>query len=157
MANFQFDATAVEPQQSLDPIPAGTYLAQVTESALRPLKSGNGDGLQLTFEVLDGPFARRKVWMNLNVRHNNGTAQQIGQQQLSALCHAVGVLRLADTTQLHNKPVRIRVAIRKDEQYGDKNEIKGFEAAAGVAAPSLAAQKSAPPRAPAPWAKTAAA
>lgn len=156
MATIQFDATAVEPQQSLDPIPAGTYLAQVTESDLRPLKSGNGDGMQLTFEVLDGPFAHRKVWANLNVRHNNESAQRIGQQQLSALCHAAGVLRLADTTQLHNKPVRIRVAIRKDEQYGDKNEIKGFEAAAGIAAPSLSAQKSAPPKAAAPWAKAAA-
>ncbi len=156
MAQIHFDASTVEPQQSFDPVPAGTYLAHITESDLRPLKSGNGEGLSLTFEILDGSFARRRVWANLNVKHTNPEAQRIGQQQLSALCHATGVLRLADTTQLHGKPVRIRVAVRKDEQYGDKNDIKGFEAATGAAASMSAPAAKAAPKAAAPWAKAAA-
>lgn len=158
MAQIQFDASTVEPQQSFDPVPAGTYTAHIVESDLRPLKSGNGNGLSLTFEIIEGPFERRKVWANLNVQHTNPEAQRIGQQQLSSLCHAVGVMRLADTTQLHGKPLRIRVAIRKDEQYGDKNDIKGFEAA-GVPGimPGTSAKASAPAKAAAPWGAKAAA
>jgi len=105
MASFTFDATAVEPQQSSGPIPAGTYLAQVIESDLKHLKSGNGMGLALTFQIIDGEHKNRRLWANLNVQHSNPTAQQIGQQQLSSLCRALNVPQLKDTTQLHNKPL----------------------------------------------------
>ena len=64
----------------------------------------------------------------INIQNHNPVAEQIGQKQLSGLCHAVGVLQLQDSTQLHNKPLRIRVKVTKDDQYGDKNEVNGYEA-----------------------------
>lgn len=163
MANLSFDATTVAPAESIGPIPAGVYVAQVTESDVVPLKSGNGRALSLTFQVLQGPYANRKVWARLNIQHSNAEAERIAQQQLSALCHAVGKPRLTDTTELHMKPVQIRVKIRKDEsgQYGDRNEVTGFEAVAGGAAvPKPGAMPAAVPQAPAaagaaaaPWAR----
>jgi hypothetical protein len=76
------------------------------------------------------------------------------------------VLKLTDSVQLHMKPVRIRVKVRKDEtgQYGDRNEVTGYEAAAGVTLPPAAASAPfAPAAQPAPaaaqtppWAKRAA-
>lgn len=161
MAFFSFDASTVAPQQTFDnsPIPAGTYNAQVIESDLKPLKSGNGTGLALTFEILDGQFAKRRLWANLNVQHNNPQAQQIGQQQLSGLCHAVGVIRMTDSSQLHHKPVKVRVKIRQDAQYGDKNEITGYEALNGAAKPTVPSAAPTPTAANAapvaPWAKAA--
>ena len=163
MASFTFDATAVEPQQSNGPIPAGTYLAQVIESDLKRLKSGNGMGLALTFQIIDGEHKNRRVWENLNVQHSNSETQRIAQSQLSSLCRALNVPQLKDTTQLHNKPLKIRVKIRIDAKYGDSNSVAAFEpAAAGFttnAAPfqQQAAQAQAPaqaaPAAPAkaPW------
>lgn len=150
MASFSFDSAAVEPQTTNTPIPADTYLCQVTESDLKPLKSGNGTGLSLTLTVLDGPFKGRKVWENLNVQHTNGETQRIAQSQLSALCRAVGVGQLRDTTELHNKPLKVKVKIRKDDQYGDKNAVAGYEAATGGApAFSKPAPFAAPAAAPA--------
>lgn len=136
MAQLSFNAATVAPQQSYTPIPAGVYLAQAVESDVRNLKSGNGQALAITFEVTQGQYAGRKVFANLNVRHTNPDAERIGQSQLSALCHAVGVINLQDSVQLHMRPVMIRVKIRKDEsgQYGDKNEVSGFEAPAQGAA-----------------------
>ena len=151
MASFSFDSSAVEPQQSNSPIPAGTYLAHVTESDLKPLKSGNGMGLSLTFQILDGEHKNRKIWMNLNVQHSNPTAQQIGQSQLSALCHAVQVQKMRDTNELHSKPVKIKVKIRVDAQYGDKNEVTGFEAATGASPAAFNAKQPAAAPAAAPW------
>lgn len=155
---FSFDATTVQPQDSFSPIPAGTYNARATKAEMRPLKSGNGLALALTFQVMDGQYANRQVFANLNVQHTNPDAQRIAQQQLSTLCHAVGALKISETT-LHllcNKPVRIRVKIRQDPQYGDRNEISGFEAAPGLARmPSSApAAVAAQPQAAAvpPWA-----
>ncbi len=162
MAQFSFNAAAVQPQESISPIPAGVYLAQVVESDVRPLKSGKGRALALTFQVLNGAYANRKVFANLNVEHRESAeAERIAQAQLSALCHAAGVINVQDTTQLHMRPVNIRVKVRKDEtgQYGDKNEVTGYEAAGQAGGPTAAgaARPVMPPAAPVPAAPAAAA
>jgi hypothetical protein len=140
MAQFNFDASQVAPQQSSGPLPAGVYLAHIVESDVQPLKSGNGEGLKLTFEVIDGQFKGRKVWENLNIRHTSEDTQRIAQSQLSALCHAVNVIKLMDTAALHFKPVRINVTVREAVgQYKASNNIKGYEAAGGgISAPATA-------------------
>jgi len=140
MAQFNFDASQVAPQQSSGPLPAGVYLAHIVESDVQPLKSGNGEGLKLTFEIIDGQFKGRKVYENLNIRHTSEDTQRIAQSQLSALCHAVNVIKLMDTAALHFKPVRINVTVREAVgQYKASNNIKGYEAAGGgIGAPATA-------------------
>jgi hypothetical protein len=138
MARYAFDATSVAPQQSLSPIPAGTYVASIIESDVKTTKENTGQYIQAVFQVLDGQFAGRKVFGRINVRNQNAQAEQIGQAQLSALQHAVGVLRMDDTQQLHGRPVQIRVKVRKDDsgRYEDSNEITGYAAApAGTTLP----------------------
>jgi hypothetical protein len=104
------------------------------------LKSGNGEGLKLTFEIIDGQHKGRKVYENLNIRHTSEDTQRIAQSQLSALCHAVNVIKLMDTAALHFKPVRINVTVREAVgQYKASNNIKGYEAAGGgISAPATA-------------------
>jgi hypothetical protein len=113
-------------------------LAHITESDVQPLKSGNGEGLKLTFEIIDGQFKGRRVWENLNIRHSNEDTQRIAQSQLSALCHAVNVIKLLDTAALHFKPVRINVTVREAQGiYKASNNIKGYESAGGgISAPA---------------------
>jgi len=60
MANFSFDASSVAPQVTNGVLPAGTYLAHITESDIRPLASGNGQGLKLTLEIIDGQHKGRR-------------------------------------------------------------------------------------------------
>ena len=140
MAQFNFDASQIAPQASTGPLPAGVYLAHIVESDVQPLKSGNGEGLKLTFEIIDGQFKGRKVWENLNIRHTSEDTQRIAQSQLSALCHAVNVIKLMDTAALHFKPVRINVTVREAVgQYKASNNIKGYEAVGGgISAPATA-------------------
>jgi hypothetical protein len=134
MAQFQFDTNTVAPRENnFEVLPAGTYAGQVTESEIVSLKSGNGSALKLTIEVLTEGYRGRKVWARLNVRHNNPTAEQIAQQQLRELCDSVGLVRMTDTVELHNKPFQVKLKIRKDDtgQYEDQNEVVGFKALGG--------------------------
>jgi hypothetical protein len=168
MAQFEFDTSTVEKREnSYELLPAGWYAAQVTESEVVELKSGNGQALKLTFEVLSAGYRGRKLWARLNVRHTNQKAETIAQQQLRELCDSIGVARFTNTTLLHNKPVEVKVKIRKDDtgQYEDQNEVSGFRPVQGAASPvpSQAAPRQAPPvAAPAasatvpPWQKRAA-
>lgn len=130
---FAFNAAAVPQNDSFDPIPAGDYIAQITESEIKNTKSGTGQMLNLRWQVLDGPFKGRLVFDRINIINQNPDAQRIGQGQLSSLCHILGVLNLTDSSQLHMKPATIKVKIRKDDQYGDSNEVKGYKAAVGAA------------------------
>ena len=150
MAQFDFDASTVAPQASTSPIPAGPYLAQVIESDIKDLASGNGKGMKLTFEIIDGQYKGRRIWENLNIQHTNEDSQRIAQSQLSALCHAVGVIKLRDTAARQMKPVYIKVTVREAEgKYQASNNVKGYESA-GPVAPTQAAEA---PSAPAPASK----
>lgn len=141
MAQINFDTNSVEKRDNnYELLPAGWYTAQVSESAINQLKSGNGQALKLTFDVLSDTGRGRKVWAQLNIQHTNPKTETIAQQQLRELCEAVGIVRMTDTVELHNKPVQIRVKIRKSEdpQYEDSNEIAGFKAAGQGTGSSMA-------------------
>lgn len=161
MAGLAFDATTVAPQQAYTPVPAGVYQTIIVDSEVKPTKNGTGQMAIFTLQIVDGAHAGRKLFARINVRNPNPEAERIGQSQLSALCHAAGVLQLQDTAQLHNRVVRTKVKIRKDTtgQYDDQNECTGFEAAGGAQMPAASAPGMAAPAAPAaaavpPWQKT---
>lgn len=144
MASLNFNAQSVEPAAAYDVLPAGPYLAMAIASELKPTKNGSGEYLQITFEVLDGQFKGRKLFDRLNIRNSNRTAEDIAQRALSALCHAVGVIQLADSEQLHNIPVVLDVSIDAGKgDYGPSNRIKAYKPANG-AAPRAAAPAPAP-------------
>jgi len=142
MATLNFNANTVEPNADFEAIPPGKYLAVVTESEMKPTKSGQGQYLQLTFQVLDGPFKGRHLWARLNLQNANTTTVQIARAELSALCRACGVMTPQDSVELHNIPVVVHVKVKKREDTGElTNEIKGYskrEAAPTSATPAQA-------------------
>ncbi len=140
MANLSgFDANTVEPADDFEPIPAGKYVAVITDSEMKPTKTGNGSYLQLTFQVLEGPCANRFLWARLNLDNSNATARKIAQQDLSSICRAVGVLVPNDSAELHNLPLVINVRCKKRADTDElTNEIKGFSKKESPAAPQPA-------------------
>jgi hypothetical protein len=122
-----FDANQVEPSTDFDPIPAGKYLAVITESEMKPNKAGTGVYLQLTFQIIDGQYKNRLLWSRLNLDNPNPTTVQIAKSELSAICRAVGVMTPNDSVELHNLPLVIDVRCKKREDTGDiVNEIRGY-------------------------------
>jgi hypothetical protein len=150
MAQIDFDANAYEPDAGFEPLPAGQYVAHITNSDKRNAKTGNGWYIWLEFEIREGPHAGRKVWMNLNLGNTNTEAVRIANAQLSALCRAVGKMRVADTTELHMLPVEIKVTKREARDgYDASNEVRGFKAAGHVAGVAASPSSPAPAAAPA--------
>jgi len=135
MANLNgFNANEVEPTTNFEPIPAGKYLAAITESEMKPTKSGTGSYLQLTFTILEGEYKNRVLWARLNLNNPNATAVKIAYSELSAICRAIGVMQPRDSVELHNLPLVITVKVKKREDTGElTNEIKGYEPKAAAA------------------------
>ncbi len=137
MANLNgFDARTVDPAADFEPIPAGKYLAAITDSEMKETKNGSGRYLQLTFTILEGECKNRVLWARLNLDNPNATAVKIARAELSAICHAVGVMAPKDSVELHNLPLVATVKLKKRQDTGElTNEIKGYarkEAVAGV-------------------------
>lgn len=147
MADLQgFDANQVEPTSDFDPIPAGKYLAVITESEMKPTRNGDGRYLQFTFQILEGEHQGRYLWARLNLENNNETAVKIARSELSAVCRAVGVLTPKDSQDLHDLPLIISVKLRKRPDTGDlQNEIRGYEKKETAGPPAQQSTPSTPP------------
>jgi hypothetical protein len=156
--NMDFNPSEVpEDDRTFEPLPAGDYTMQVIESELKDTKSGSGQQLVLTLEVIEGPFSNRRVWDRLNIRNQNADAQRIAQRALADLCLAVGISSLRNSEELHFKPFIGAVKIREDKtgQYGPQNTVR--YKVRGGGAPRAASAGTAPKQAaPAQAAKPAA-
>lgn len=144
-----FNAQEVDPSVGFEPIPAGKYLAVITESEMKPTKNGGGRYLQLTFQVIEGEYKNRLIWARLNMENPNTTAVNIARAELSAICRAVGVLAPKDSVDLHNLPLVITLGIKKRKDTDElTNVIKGYEPkSAGTSRPAPTAATNGKP----PW------
>jgi hypothetical protein len=124
-----FDANQVDPNVVYEPLPAGWYKAVITTSEEKPTKAQTGSYLQLALEVIEGPMQGRKLTDRLNLNNPNTTATEIAFRTLSAICHAVNIMTPRSSSDLHDKPLMVKVKVKPaDGQYSASNEIAGYEA-----------------------------
>lgn len=141
-----FDASQVEPTTTFDPIPAGKYLAMITQSEMKPNKAGTGSYLELVFTIVEGEHKGRQLWARLNLDNPNELAVKIARAELSAICRAVGVLTPRDSVELHNLPLVIRVGCRRRKDTDEiVNVVKGYEKRDAATGRPQQAQSSTPP------------
>lgn len=139
-----FDASKVDPAGDFTPIPAGTYLAVMSESAMKKTKSGSGEYLECKWRISDGQHKGRVIISRLNLRNANSVAVQIAEGELSAICRAVGVLKPNDSSDLHNIPLEINIGVSEADEKGRLyNEVNGYSkrGTSEVVAPTAGGRK----------------
>ena len=160
MAQLNFDASTVPASAGFEALPAGDYPAIITNSEMKTTKAGDGTYLSLTIEFQGNGATGRKHWHNLNIQNKNPTAVEISQKHLKEICDAVGLLGVGDSSELHNKPLVVKLGAKMDSYSGEmRNDVKGFKklnttaTAPAFKAPTAAATAAAPAKAGLPWAK----
>ena len=98
-------------------LPPGLYTVRINGEETKPTKAGTGEYLQLTFEVVEGPNTGAKIFDRLNLRNPSVRAQEIAAATLQAICEAVGVTELNESSDLLGKTLRIATV---NESYQDK-------------------------------------
>lgn len=143
-----FDANTIEPNTAYEPLPAGWYECMIISSEEKPTKAMTGSYLQLGLQVVSGPSQNRQLIDRLNLNNPNSTAVDIAQRTLSAICRAVGVFTPSDSSELHDKPLMVKVAVKAASgDYSASNEVKGYEAV-NANKPATSAGAGAPPTPP---------
>ena len=145
--------------RSYDLIPDGWYTATITKAELGMTKAGNGQKIDVRYDITGPSHEGRVVFGNLNIRNPSQKAEEIGRQQLGEIMRAIGLSKVEDTDQLIGGTLQIKVGQSKPQEgYEVRNEVKGFKAVGGSAAPAAnapaaPAATSAPGGAKPPWAK----
>lgn len=153
MANLgqSFDINDIpESTNSYEPLPEGWYPVVIQAAELKPTKDGTGQYISIKYGLAN---SFRTVYGNINIRNQSQKAEEIGRQNLGDIMRAIGLSRVTDSDELIGGNLTIKLIIKEDEKYGRKNEIKGYKAIEGNAAPKptvkpaapVAASKAAPP------------
>lgn len=138
---LSFNARTVSPTENTVVIPSGWQNATVTDGVASATKGvKKGVCLTIEFTILDGEHKGRKVWNRFNIENANEKAQEIGQRDLSALCHATGVMDVSNDKCFNGKNLQIKIGLdkaddaAKEKGYEDKNNTKGYKPLEGAAA-----------------------
>jgi len=127
MAQLNFDASKVDPSVPFEAVPSDKYTAEITKSELKPTKAGDGSYLEIEYTILEGEYRGRKVWDRLCLNHQTQKTVEIARANLSAICHAVGIMKPRDSSELHHIPLTITVKAKRDDNTGNIfNEVKGY-------------------------------
>ena len=151
-----FDVSEL-PQASKDysVLPAGWYSATISGAEVKETKAGTGEYIAIKYSITGPTHQGRVIFGNLNIKNPNPKAEEIGRQQLGDIMRAIGLARVTDTDQLIGGSLVIKLDVKEDEKYGERNEVKGFKAVIGAisglptAAPAAPASAKAAP----PWTK----
>jgi hypothetical protein len=103
-----------------DPLPAGTYRCLITDGRRATAKTGT-ESYKLTFTVIAGAFAQRKLWHDL----------WLTPKALARTKGALQKLRIYRPDQLRQAPPTgivcdVRVALRTEDDGRSFNRIIGF-------------------------------
>jgi hypothetical protein len=151
-----FDVSEL-PQASKDysVLPAGWYSATISGAEVKETKAGTGEHIAIKYSITGPTHQGRVIFGNLNIKNPNPKAEEIGRQQLGDIMRAIGLARVTDTDQLIGGSLVIKLDVKKDEKYGERNEVKGFKAVMGAVSglPTAAPAAPASAKAAPPWAK----
>lgn len=116
-------------------LPPGDYVVQIVESDIVPTKSGGGQMLKLTMDILEGEATGRKLWDNLNLVNPNAQAVEIAQRALNQITHAVNRIGASNSEDLHFIPLIAVVKVEPAKNgYPASNKIGGYKAAGSAPA-----------------------
>ena len=154
---------------NFEPLPEGNYNATITQAELKDTNDKTGQYIKMRLDITGPSHQGRVIFSNLNIKNASAKAEEIGRQQLGDIMRAVGLAKVTDTDQLIGGNVNIKLTIRAartDEKTGKtyeaSNEVKGYRAINGGAAPAafkaaapaaVPAATSAPAKASPPWVK----
>ena len=108
-------------------IPEGSYIAHITKSEWKTTRAGDGEYINLHLVILEGEYAGRMLFENLNMVNPNKIAEDIARKTLNSICAACKLQNVEDTEELHGIPMEVKVKIRPAQgDYPASNSIAAF-------------------------------
>ena len=126
---LNFDATQIEvSENNYEVIPDNTVVnAVISASEWKETKDKTGGYLSLKWEVIEGQYKGRVIFENINLQNSNEKAVKIAQETLAKICNAIGKQKVANSEELHNIPLSIKLGVTPAQNgYEPSNKIKSY-------------------------------
>ncbi len=124
-----FSASDAE-DTSFSILPSDWYVAQIIKSEIKETRDGNGKYIALQFRIVEGDYAKRIVFSNLNIVNKSEVAVRIAKSDLKKICDAIDLDTVSDTQELHGQDMQIKVTKKPaTANYPEGNEIKDYRSA----------------------------
>ena len=124
--NYTVDNTNMFESKGFELLPTGNYKVVIDDSDAYNNDKGN-TVVKLVFQIIEGQFNGRKLFDYLVVGQQVEEYAKIAQAKLNKICAVINVKEMTDTVVMHNKPLVIRVGIKKDKKDDtDKNVIYDY-------------------------------
>lgn len=157
--NIDVDSVPDREGGDFDPIPDCDVVAHIIETVHTEKDGGSKQRIVFTWEILDGQYAKRRIWDGQNIVHPSAQTQEIAQRAIKDIAKAVGHAgAVTNSSQLEFKPVMIRVRTEPAQNgYGPKNKVARYAPVNGaVGAASASTPAAGATTASTPWGKKAA-
>ena len=125
--NQTYNVNDLPEGNNFEPIPPGWYNVTIVDVELKETKAGTGEYLAFQFTVDNEQYSNRVIFTNLNISNPSPKAEEIGRRQLGDVARAIGIVTVTDTEDFINKSLLIKDSIKKDDYFGDRNEVKAFK------------------------------
>lgn len=119
-----FDPNKYDTENSFAVLPAGEYTVALVKTERKDTKSG--EMLAAQFKITRGANKGRVIFHNFNLKNASDTAEEMAQNFLAQFLLKTGTGKIKsmwDVSKGFNKEVNVRLKIKKDDTYGDKNEL----------------------------------
>jgi hypothetical protein len=124
-----FNASEAE-DASFTVIPNGWYVAQIVKSELKDTRNKDGKYIALQFKIVEGEYAKRIVFSNLNIINKSETAVRIAKSDLKKICESIDIESIVDTQELHGIDLQINLIEKPATAVRPAgNEIKDYRSA----------------------------
>ena len=144
MGNLDFNQNEYEPRKEIGAVPAGKYRCRIEETERKDTKNHDAQYLQITHVITEGEYKGRKIFDRLNLWVAQGgqwvrrtdEAGNIAGQAMSELLAALGMATIRNHEELRGKSLVVKVKVRKNEEYGDSNDVQNYYSATAETAPA---------------------
>lgn len=125
-----------EIEEGFSPLPAGDYSVQCAGGEFKNTKDGSGAYFNVRFNIVDHEkYTNRVIFHIFNIKNKSEKAMKIGLGQLRSFFKSSGIPESAYADRdengilemMNNLICEVRVKIKKDDTYGDKNVITSFK------------------------------
>lgn len=144
MVAFKPGFNAAEINTESNAVPEGTYSVTVEDSAMKPTKNNDGQFLEFTYTIIDGPFTGKRIWDRLNLINENAQTVEIAEKSLAKLCKACKLPNAKDSDELKGKTFNVVYGPqKKNPQYSEVKDYLELGATPKAATTSTASTGSA--------------
>jgi hypothetical protein len=113
----------------VDDVPPGQYKCMIGKVERVPNKDQHtGSHLFMEFEVCEGEFEGRKIFLRVNLWHSSVKAKQFAYKQVKGLCLSIWGQdqRISDASVFIDAFCAVNVALGKEYEGVKRPEIKSF-------------------------------